>query len=57
VCARVWAREALRDETHRLLLLRLGITEHTLDSIARLVRSQFGISIDRILKGGDEGDA
>jgi len=45
------ARDALRDRTHQLLLERLGITTHTLESITRLVQSQFGESLEQILRG------
>jgi RNA polymerase sigma-70 factor (ECF subfamily) len=48
------ARDALQERTHHLLLQRLGITPRTLDSITRLVQSQFGASLERILQGDDE---
>ncbi len=47
------ARDALRDQTHHLLLQRLGITPRTLASITRLVQSQFGASLTQILQGDE----
>lgn len=43
------AREALADETHRLLVARLGVTASELRSIARLVESQLDLSVRTLL--------
>jgi RNA polymerase sigma-70 factor (ECF subfamily) len=43
------ARDALADQTHRLLGAQLGVTPSQLRSIARMVESQLDLSIRRLL--------
>jgi RNA polymerase sigma-70 factor, ECF subfamily len=45
------AREAIKDEIHRLLRERLALTPSQLDSLGGLVASQIDLSLSRLLRG------
>lgn len=48
------AREALAEATRGLLAARLGIASQDIDSIIQLVRSRLDVSLERLIRDGDE---